>query len=189
MQHAERKLLSMSSVSMHLALVPGDTGRGSSSQKMAVFQTPSIQIELVYEVWVRRFGLKYLWMVDLSAVRSEIGRGLEDFTNLLCEIHCFYGNNLINFLRSRPSTACEVMLRIHIISSKKWRLILLQSVGDSWWVDTCMTMDSWVRISNTQNAHTIYKQMIHNSWPRLRQCNIILQQALYTQIVKLNWAD
>lgn len=104
---------------MHLALVPGDTGRGSSSQNMAVFQTPSTQIEFVYEAWVRRFGLNYLWLVYLSAVRSEIGRGLEDFTNLLCEIHCFYGNNLISFLRSRPSTTCEMMLGIETVSSKE----------------------------------------------------------------------
>lgn len=39
----------MSSVSKHLALVPGDTGRGSSSQKMAVFQTPSTQTEV--NIW------------------------------------------------------------------------------------------------------------------------------------------
>lgn len=57
-------------------------------------------------MWARPFELKYLW-VGISAVRSETGRGLEDFTGLLYETQSFYGNNLISFLRSRPSTTRE----------------------------------------------------------------------------------
>lgn len=79
--------------------------------------------------------MEYLWVgIYLAAVRSEIRRWVleKGFKNSPCEPHCFYRDNFIRFLISRPSTTCETMLGKEVTSSEERRLTPLCSVGDSW---------------------------------------------------------
>lgn len=81
----------------------------------------------------------------------------------------------------------KVMLGIEIISSEKWRLILLlQRFPVSRHMHDC----AWVHGSGSHTLRRalptpLINQMSHNSQPSLRQSNIILQQDEHPQTVRI----